>query len=186
MHNVEARPLEALVAGLCELDLQRCRDGAVGELLRIAAAAKPILPIALATSQPRAYTRTLLFRNDDFELLALYWPSGASTPIHDHGGRRCWLTLVDGAMQIENYLRTDDGTRRGYAALARQDDVALAPGDVDLRSNDRELHRCIALVPETTTFHIYARPLAEFNVFNHEAATYTECTPNYDKILAIV
>jgi predicted metal-dependent enzyme (double-stranded beta helix superfamily) len=172
--------LHTLVDGLRGLDLAACPDDAVGALLGVAIRKKPAIRVATTTEQPRAYTRTLLFRDDAFELLALYWPDGASTGIHDHGTRRCWFGLATGRMRVDNFRRTDDGTVAGRATLAPQPDSHLAPGDLDVRSNDLDLHRCVALEPATMTIHVYARPLERFHLFDETTETYDECAPTYD------
>ncbi|MGZ3516829.1 MAG: cysteine dioxygenase [Vulcanimicrobiaceae bacterium] len=186
MHATGTTQLQKLIADLRSLNLTTCSDEAVGSMLRASACDHPHLDVATTTAENRAYTRTLLYRNDDFELLALYWPSGAATSIHDHGGRRCWFGLVAGSMRVENFRRTDDGTRAGFATIVHQEDVALVPGDVDVRSNDLDLHRCVALQPATMTLHIYARPLEHFKTFAQETASYTECTPSYDAVLSLI
>src|SRR4051812_4140005 len=56
---------------------------------------------------PRRYTRNLVFRNDLFELIALCWEPGSQSPIHNHAGQLCWVSIQEGALRFENYLSLD-------------------------------------------------------------------------------
>jgi predicted metal-dependent enzyme (double-stranded beta helix superfamily) len=57
------------------------------------------------------------------------WLPGRGAPPHNHG---TWAVLagVVGAERNTLWTRVDDGRRRGYAELRRQEDRLLGPGDV--------------------------------------------------------
>ena len=54
-----------------------------------------------------AHSRTLLLRTARFEIVAMRWAPGAVTPIHDHGDSRCATLLVEGALAVEHFVRTE-------------------------------------------------------------------------------
>ncbi|HEY9180780.1 MAG TPA: cysteine dioxygenase family protein, partial [Candidatus Baltobacteraceae bacterium] len=88
----------------------RSGDGTTAEVvqwLRASSAAIANIPMPAQRSRYRDYTRTLLYKNDLFEILAVHWTPNCMSAIHDHGGALCWLTVARGAMRVENYLRTD-------------------------------------------------------------------------------
>ncbi len=132
----------------------------------------------------QSYTRTLLHKNADFELLALHWQPGALTSLHDHGGRQCWFAVVGGTMTVENYRRIDDGSSAGYARVSRLGEMSLVVGTIDYRADDADVHRCIA-VNRTTTLHLYATPLGVYHVFDERRNTIAETTSGYDAIVAV-
>ena len=136
-------------------------------------------PPAFERGQP--YTRTLLHKNGNFELLALHWQAGTLTSLPDHGGKQCWFAIVGGGMTVENYRRVDSGTSAGYASLARLGEMSLEPGAIDYRADDADVHRCIA-VQKTTTLHLYAAPLGIYHVFDERRGTVAETTSTYDAI----
>lgn len=49
------------------------------------------------------YTRSLIYRDDLFQVLVLCWNVGQASPVHDHAGQRCWMSLPQGRLEIANY-----------------------------------------------------------------------------------
>jgi hypothetical protein len=136
---------------------------------------------APAAIDVQGYTRTKLHRCASFEVALLHWNPGALTDLHDHGGERCWFSVLDGAMHVENFRRTDDGSTPNYARLMRSGEMLLGIGEIDYRDDGADAHRCVA-VGTTRTLHVYARPLSAFNVFDEYAETCTATTTSYDAI----
>lgn len=130
----------------------------------------------------RRYTRTLLYKNDRFEILVLHWLAGCASSIHDHGGAHCWLAVSSGTMSVENYLRYDAGEAPGYARIGLEGREELAPGAIDFRQDDVHLHRCIAREP-CVTLHVYAHPIERFHAFDERAYTCGIVTSTYDAVL---
>jgi len=139
-------------------------------------------PPAFDLGQP--YTRTLLHKNENFELLALHWQPGTFTSLHDHGGKQCWFAVAGGSMTVENFRRVDGGTTEGYASLTRLGEMSLESGAIDYRADDADVHRCIAL-QKTTTLHLYAAPLGIYHVFDERRGTVAESTSTYDAIARV-
>jgi cysteine dioxygenase len=52
------------------------------------------------------YTRNLIYKEKDFELLLLCWKKGQESPLHYHDQKACWLTILDGQLK-ETRLRKD-------------------------------------------------------------------------------
>lgn len=176
------------IAQLAET-LRRVRSGdataaEVVRWLRASSQAAAAVPMPQVRDARRAYTRTLLFKNELFEILALHWLPNAASSIHDHGGARCWLSVARGAMDVENYLRSDAANVPGRAAIALQGREELHMGAVDYRQDDLHLHRCIARDTETISLHVYAHPLERFHAFDERAQTCCEVTSTYDAVLS--
>ena len=57
--------------------------------------------------KPDRYTRSLIYRNEVFEVIVLCWNVGQGSPVHDHAGQRCWMTLPQGRLEITNYSYKD-------------------------------------------------------------------------------
>ena len=53
--------------------------------------------------KPDRYTRGLVYRNELFEVIVLCWNVGQGSPVHDHAGQKCWMTLPQGRLEITNY-----------------------------------------------------------------------------------
>lgn len=133
-------------------------------------------------SPNRDYTRTVLHRCEDFEILVLHWPANCLSAIHDHGGSLCWLTVASGSLGVENYARHVDGNVQGYARISRVGHDLLRSGDIDHRQDDMNLHRCITYAEPAVSLHIYARPIERFNIFDERRETCNEVSAVYDAV----
>ena len=110
------------------------------------------------------YTRLLLSKCAEYELVAMQWSAGSESPIHDHGDSRCWIVLLEGSLDVENFQRTDDASGH-VATLERRESIRVNAGDLDHRFNRNELHRvrnssdagCYSL-------QLYAAPLTTYTV----------------------
>lgn len=176
------------IAQLAE-SLQRVRsgEGTTAEVVRWLRASSEMaaaIPMPPARDVRRSYRRTLLFKNDAFEILALHWMPNAVSVIHDHGGALCWLSIARGTMNVKNYLRTDARNVSGYAAVKLEGREELPVGGVDYRQDDLHLHRCIARDGGTISLHVYAHPIERFNAFDERARTCYEVTSTYDAVLS--
>lgn len=136
-------------------------------------------------SRPGHYTRTCAYFDDRFELLLLNWARGSASDIHDHGGQHCWLAVVDGFLELENYDRIDDGKNKGRAEIVRRDSTILEIGQLDLRSQPLDIHRVSnAGGRSAVSLHVYARPLRTFGVYDEFSQRCHTVHSRYDAILS--
>ena len=54
------------------------------------------------------YTRNLVFKSDNFEMLLLCWDGRATTPIHDHSHSEGWMHVVKGELEETIYREVGD------------------------------------------------------------------------------
>lgn len=110
----------------------------------------------------RSYSRTCLMRNDAFELVAMQWAPGSLSPIHDHGDSRCWVVILEGALDIDNYDRLDD-LSGPHADVKHASSMHLTAGQLDHRYNRRELHKVRNTGEQSTySLQLYAAPLTHY------------------------
>jgi cysteine dioxygenase len=132
------------------------------------------------------YTRTCAFRNADFELLLLNWAPGAASLIHDHGGQHCWMYVVDGKLDVEDFVRLDPGDVPGYARVEWRDSRRLEAGAMDLRSGRFDLHRVSAASGTgAVSLHVYAGPLEQFLVYDEAERRCETARGVYDDVLTL-
>jgi cysteine dioxygenase len=132
------------------------------------------------------YTRTCAFRNPDFELLLLNWAPGAASLIHDHGGQHCWMYVVDGKLDVEDFARLDPGDVPGYAHIEGRGLRRLGAGEMDLRSGRFDLHRVSAESGTgAVSLHVYAAPLERFLVYDEVARRCETAYGVYDDVLTL-
>ena len=53
--------------------------------------------------RPDMYTRNLVYRDDQIELMAVCWQPGQRTVIHTHNGQLGWMGVEQGALAVVNY-----------------------------------------------------------------------------------
>lgn len=178
------RPLDGLIANLKSTPpLDRGEAEMAGVLTDVCA--RGLLQGIRLDSRPGHYTRTCAYFDDRFELLLLNWARGSASDIHDHGGQRCWLAVVDGVLELENYDRLDDGKRDGRAEIVRRDSKILEVGQLDVRSDPFDIHRVSnAGAQPAISLHVYARPLRTFGVYDEFSQRCRTVHSRYDAILA--
>ena len=135
-------------------------------------------------SRPGEYTRTRVYRDANFELLLLNWAPGAASAIHDHGGQHCWMMVLEGALQVDDYVRLDGAQSPGIADVEPRDSRTLSLGEMDSRSGPFDLHRVSAASQsKAVSLHLYAGPLQEFLVYDPPARRCDRAYGIYDAIL---
>jgi len=134
-------------------------------------------------SRRNAYTRTCAYRDDGFEVLLLNWASGTASAIHDHGDQDCWMLVVSGSLQVDDYVRLDPGTVPGYARVQAQESRILGAGGLDARGGRFDLHRVSA--PEAAvSLHIYSAPLREYLVYDEVEQRCETAFGRYDDVIS--
>jgi predicted metal-dependent enzyme (double-stranded beta helix superfamily) len=113
---------------------------------------------------PYAYSRTRLLVTPRYEVVAMHWSPGSTSPIHDHGDSRCWVLMMAGTLEVENYRR--DGEPGTNPLLLRGTGrTLLRPGDVDFRFGPGELHRVRNPQSESAiSLQLYAGPITTYTV----------------------
>lgn len=107
-------------------------------------------------------------------VLVMAWPVGHVTPVHDHGGLWGLEIVLDGALEVQPYARTEDG------GLREQPRTWLAPGDaVWFDSEDACTHRCrnLSRREATLSLHVYGGDLSDHTVY--EPAATVDTTPRW-------
>lgn len=129
-----------------------------------------------------AYTRTLLHKGDGFELVAMHWAPASVSGIHDHGDARCWVVVLDGVLDVDNYDRLDDGG--AVAKLAHAGSMAVRAGDLDHRLNRRELHRVRnEQASSAYSLQIYSPSIEQYTIVNEQTMACTTARALHDFIL---
>jgi|GEM_PF-1045629 len=96
--------------------------------------------------------------------LMMYWPKGYSTLPHDHAGLWGIELVIDGALQIDEFVRVGERARPTLA-LARS--LYLGIGDAAVFSGDAYVHRCRNLsgTQAALSLHVYGGSLDAYRAF---------------------
>jgi len=99
------------LAGTIEELKQTAKDLRLPDLRKLVEGLKPepaeITPYVQFTENH--YSRNLVFKTPNFEVLVLCWRAGQRSPIHDHGSSICTVYTVDGVLSADNYRKTSSG-----------------------------------------------------------------------------
>lgn len=135
------------------------------------------LPDACRVLPAEGYGRHLLYRCPEhgFVVMALVWPQGVETPVHDHGG---WgvVAVSAGRIKVTTYLREDDGACDGFANLVHDGEECHGPGAeavaTTLPPHD-DTHKLENVGDDVAvTIHTYYAEMKSCRVFDLEQNTY--------------
>ena len=109
---------------------------------------------------PHRYTRNLIYRDDLFELIALCWEPHTASPIHNHAGQLCWLSIQAGALRLENFHSLDGpGPGTGIRIVPKGAVERADAGIVDLQQGEDAIHRVSnPFDARAVSLHVYSRP----------------------------
>lgn len=131
-----------------------------------------------APAPGNSYRRLLVHAEDAFELVVMRWNGSVETPVHDHGGQRCWFTVIDGTIGVENFRCTSKG--EGNVSIRSQGNALLHASDIDARLTDDDLHKCFVPGDGALSLHLYAHPLSEYQVYDLATRSIQKQRSSYD------
>lgn len=107
------------------------------------------------------YTRNLVHRCGDFELLLLAWGAGQSSPIHDHSSQQCWMAVLDGVVE-EVHFRQREG-----AAPVSANPRRFQPGQVAYIEDEIALHLVRPADNQpAVSLHLYSNPIDSCRIYD--------------------
>ena len=114
---------------------------------------------------PEIYTRNLVARNEQFEMLVLCWGAGQQSPIHDHAGQHCFMAVLDGRIEELQY-DSPSGAARPLRATGKR---VFEPGQVAYIHDRIALHRVRPFGGQpAVSLHLYAGPIDVCQVFDEQ------------------
>jgi predicted metal-dependent enzyme (double-stranded beta helix superfamily) len=114
----------------------------VARSLRPLVASPPWLATGVSLPTPgRRYSQYLLHLSPDesWSVVSFVWPSGSSTPVHDHG---CWGVVgVYAGEETETGFRVTGDREAGPVTLERGETRVMRPGDVAVILPPDDVHQ---------------------------------------------
>lgn len=113
--------------------------------------------------EPFQYTRNLIYKTSDFELLVIVWPAHQASPVHGHEGEKCWARVERGCLQFSSYREVP------HADGFRLERVGEQLGEVGYLDGPADIH-CVAnpFKEFAVSLHVYSRPFPECDVYAEE------------------
>lgn len=113
------------------------------------------------------YTRNLVGRNPDFEMLVLCWNRGQTSPIHNHAGQNCWMAVLEGEIEEVHY-NFAAGTSNGRLIAGAT--KVFGAGRVAFINDEIALHRvCPRDGQRGISLHVYSKPIDACNVYDEHS-----------------
>lgn len=129
------------------------------------------------------YTRNLVYRDDQIELMAVCWQPGQRTVIHTHNGQLGWMGVEQGALAVINYKwlgcnAADNQNVAGIDCLAGATELDLdrrevqecyPGGPINTVDKVQTIHQVVVQGKEpVVSLHLYSRPIDSCVAFDLE------------------
>ena len=125
------------------------------------------------------YTRHLIHKDEDFELLVLCWSSGQAAPIHGHEGELCWARVERGCLRFANYEMVSEAPMRLELIDTPTDGkVGFLDGPAEIHS----VENLGAFGAHATSLHLYSKPYGECDVYESQDGPCKRVRLSYDTI----
>ncbi|MHA4412082.1 cysteine dioxygenase family protein [Bacillus cereus] len=128
---------------------------------------KTWLPLDKQKANLTQYARHLLYEDPlkRFEVLALVWKDGQSTPLHDHDGTWGVEGVFLGRIMVQNFIQTKQlGNSLVY--LTHTGNLYLGEGETDKVIPPADCHILeISKNESVITIHVYGKRLEKFKVY---------------------
>ena len=151
-----------------------CPKRAYEAMARLSLTPQEIARFSLFSST--GYTRNLIFRSEEFELLTLCWEHGQQTPLHDHNSSRGWMRTLVGAIEEDRFQITGHPQPYLEPLVPESDHVAYIDDDIGvhiLRNNSRA--RAVSL-------HLYAPPIVSCSYYDPKTLAKRTASMRYHSV----
>ena len=106
------------------------------------------------------YTRNLIHRDTDFEIMVICWPPNTYAPIHGHEGEKCWARVQTGQLTICNYEELSSKPLK----LLKIQELVGSPGFLD---GPADIHSVENISNEfAISLHVYAKPYDACDIYD--------------------
>jgi predicted metal-dependent enzyme (double-stranded beta helix superfamily) len=158
------------------------RNGFPADDVKLYLAGTLIEPSALEPYLHRSethYTRNLVHKDEDFEILVICWASGQSAPIHGHEGELCFARVERGTLRFSNYaVRSEEPVRLERLGDPIEGGVGFLDGPADIHAVDNAPD----LGADAVSLHVYSRPYGECDIYESEEGPRRRVLLTYDTV----
>jgi predicted metal-dependent enzyme (double-stranded beta helix superfamily) len=124
------------------------------------------------------YTRNLVHKDEDFEILVICWSSGHRAPIHGHEGELCFARVEQGRLRFSNYRMLSEEPVRLELDGRVDGDVGFLDGPADIHAVDNPKE----FAENAASLHVYSKPYGECDIYESERGPRRRVKLAYDSI----
>jgi len=132
-----------------------------------------------STYAEERYTRHLIHKDEDFELLIICWGSGQGAPIHGHEGDLCWARVERGKLRFSNYRIVSEKPLRLQPV---GEPVDGSTGFLDGPAEIHAVENPVAFGQNAASLHLYSKPYSECDVYDSLTGPRRRVSLAYDTI----
>ncbi len=142
----------------------------------------PLGPAALdqyASYCEDRYTRHLIHKDEDFELLIICWASGQGAPIHGHEGELCWARVERGKLRFSNYsILSEEPLRLERVGEPMDGSVGFLDGPAEIHAVENP----VEFGENAASLHLYSKPYSQCDVYDSLTGPRRRVSLAYDSI----
>jgi NitT/TauT family transport system ATP-binding protein len=127
------------------------------------------------------YTRHLVHKSAQVEILVLCWAEGARAPIHGHEGELCWARVERGTLRFTNYLEV---LRHPLRVRPVGPALVGGPGHLDGPADLHAVENPQDFGGSAMSVHVYSKPYDECDIYDLEQGTVSRVRLRYDSVPA--
>ncbi|MGH9341359.1 MAG: cysteine dioxygenase [Acidobacteriota bacterium] len=107
------------------------------------------------------YTRNLIHKSKEFELLLICWSPGQAAPAHGHEGEKCWARVERGKLRFTNYFE------KSSAGSVTLDVLSTEVGEPHYLDGPADIHSVENPFDESAvTLHLYSHPYEACDIYD--------------------
>jgi len=132
-----------------------------------------------------AYTRNLIYKNEDFELLSICWEIGQASRIHNHRNQRCWMLLPQGRLRCQNYAVHDQNEEKQTCRLEPTRHFLLSaetPAQIEAAEPVHQMLNLREFNQRAVSLHIYSKPFKTCEVYQPDKGAYCDLELKYTSV----
>ena len=126
---------------------------------------------------PASYTRNLIFKSEQFELIAICWEVGQASRIHNHREQRCWMAVPIGKLKNQNFRVLNRDPQKLTCQLEATSSLLITPTSPLEVDQEEPVHQVLNLAEwkeRAVSLHVYSRPFNTCEVYSLEKGTYCD------------
>ena len=137
------------------------------------------------TWSPDFYTRNLIYKDERFEMMAIFWESGQVSKIHNHSNQQCWMTVPLGRLKGQNFAVDGIDESSGFCRLYETDSFELSDCLAAKVELEQPIHQILNLAEygqRAVSIHIYSKPFDRCLAYCRDTDTFKEVKLYYTSI----
>ncbi len=129
--------------------------------------------------EPGKYTRHLVFKSPEVEVLILCWDRGQMAPVHGHEGELCWARVERGRLRFRNYREI------------QSDPLVIEPvgeavdggeGHLDGPADIHSVENPVDFGGPAVSLHVYSKPYDQCDIYDVKLGKKRRVQLRYDSV----